>query len=195
VSAVATTETEIMPAVPAATVEAAVVAGDASQATEDAGQPAPRPPAVSAAPPVSAAPQSAAASPPPVPPEDVVRAAVAEPLEALARTLGTPCGVALLRLDGAVLAQCWQGLSELPAGTYMHLASAAQAAARALLLADLGSLEDACIRTSEHTLLLRRVARGERATMLVAMLPRAADMEAAATTLHVYAKNLEPVLR
>ena len=98
-------------------------------------------------------------------------------------------------LDGAVLAQCWQGLGELPAGTYMHLASAAQAAARALLLADLGSLEDACIRTSEHMLLLRRVARGERAAMLVAMLPRAADMAAAAATLHVYADNLEPVLR
>jgi hypothetical protein len=133
----------------------------------------------------------------PVPPvtPDAGSAAVAEPVEALARTLGTPCGVALLRLDGAVLAQCWQGLGELPAGTYMHLASAAQAAARALLLADLGSLEDACIRTSEHMLLLRRVARGERAAMLVAMLPRAADMAAAAATLHVYADNLEPVLR
>jgi hypothetical protein len=31
--------------------------------------------------------------------------------------------------------------------------------------------------------------------MLVAMLPRAVDVEAAAATLHVYADNLEPLLR
>jgi hypothetical protein len=189
VAAIATTETEIMPAVPAASAMAAVAAGDAPRAAEDAGQPASRLSAVSTAPPIAASP------PVPPAPADVGSAPVAEPVEALARTLGTPCGVALLHIDGAVLAQCWQGLGELPAGTYMHLASAAQAAARALLLADLGSLEDVCIRTSEHVLLLRRVARGERAAMLVAMLPRAVDVEAVATTLHVYADNLEPLLR
>ncbi len=172
-----------MSAVPAASAMAAVAAGDAPRAAEDAGQQASRLSAVSTAPPIAASP------PVPPAPADAGSAPVAEPVEALARTLGTPCGVALLRIDGAVLAQCWQGLGELPAGTYMHLASAAQAAARALLLAD------PCIRTSEHVLLLRRVARGERAAMLVAMLPRAVDVEAVATTLHVYADNLEPLLR
>jgi len=189
VAAIATTETEVMPAVPVTVAMAAVAAGDPPRAAEDAGQPTSRLSAVSTAPLFAAS--------PPVPPAlaDAGSTPVAEPVEALARTLGTPCGVALLRIDGAVLAQCWQGLGELPAGTYMHLASAAQAAARALLLADLGSLEDACIRTSEHVLLLRRVARGERAAMLVAMLPRAVDVKAVATTLHVYADNLERLLR
>src|SRR5262249_11768392 len=119
----------------------------------------------------------------------------AEPVEALARALGSPCGVALLRIDGTLLAQRWQGIGKLPSGTYTHLAGAAQAAARALLLANLGSLEDARISTGAHVLLLRRVAHGDRAALLVAMLPADADLAAAAATLHTYAETLESALR
>ncbi len=103
-AAITTTDTEIMSAVPAASTMTAVAAGAAPRSAEEVGQPASRPSAVSTAPPITAS-----LPVPPVTP-DAGSAAVAEPVEALARTLGTPCGVALLRIDGAVLAQCWQGL-------------------------------------------------------------------------------------
>lgn len=119
---------------------------------------------------------------------------LADAVDAIARALGTPSGVALLRPDGTMLAQSWHGMQEMLAGTYTHLAASVQAASRALLLADLGGLEEARIHTSEHVLLLRRVARGERAAILVAMVQGTTDLAAASGALRSYAADLESAL-
>jgi hypothetical protein len=74
-------------------------------------------------------------------------------------------------------------MREIASGAFTHLAGAAQAAARGLLLADLGTLTDVRIRTGEHALVLRRVTRPDGQLFLVAIVPVASDLETMAAAL------------
>src|SRR5262249_51810406 len=67
------------------------------------------------------------------PPTTSARALTDEALAALANALPQPYGIVLMRLDGGVLGQRWQGIPEVPLTAFGHLAQAAQAAARAML--------------------------------------------------------------
>jgi hypothetical protein len=89
----------------------------------------------------------------------------------------------LVRADGAILCQSWSGMREVSVGAYSHLVGAAQAASRALLLADLGTLDDLCIRTQGRALLVRRGTRAEATIFLVAIVPASADLDAASAAL------------
>jgi CheY-like chemotaxis protein/predicted regulator of Ras-like GTPase activity (Roadblock/LC7/MglB family) len=100
--------------------------------------------------------------------------ALKDALWSLANALPAPCGVVWLSFEGAVLWQRWNGQSELYNGTLTHLAAAAQAASRAALTGDLGSLDHLVIETAERRLLLRRIGRGDRGGLvLVALAPEA----------------------
>jgi hypothetical protein len=126
---------------------------------------------------------SAASSTAPVElaPADANAAALtAEALSALGTALPRPYGIVYLRLNGGVLGQLWEGMQELPLTAFGHLAQAAQAAARAMLVGDLGSLEALRIATAEHVVLARRLSRADKAGLLVVLLPMGSD-EAAAT--------------
>jgi CheY-like chemotaxis protein len=116
-------------------------------------------------------------------------------VRSLAATLPQPCGVALLRPEGSVIAQAWAGRSEVSPGMFSHLASAAQAAARAMLLADLGIMEDVRIAVAEHVVLVRRVARGDRAGLIALILPLDADLTATTTLLLARAPDMIDALR
>lgn len=167
----------------------------------------PRPPAVpvsgTSGPAVAAGgtsgPLSARTMPPAVesvPPEAAPESPVGTALGALLETLPQPCGVVLLRADAsAVLAHRWSGRAPIAAATYTHMGAAMQAAARALLLADLGMLEDASLTTADHLLLLVRHGRADRAGLLVAILPQNADRAQAAQTLRDAAAGLLAALR
>jgi len=106
-----------------------------------------------------------------------------EAVRKLARALPGPGGVALVRGDGVIVAQSWSGMREIASGAFTHLAGAAQAAARGLLLADLGTLTDVRIRTGEHALVLRRVTRPDGQLFLVAIVPLASDLDTMAAAL------------
>src|SRR5579859_2964585 len=135
----------------------------------------------------TAGPLSARTMPPAiesVPPEAAPDSPVGAALGAVLEALPQPCGVVLLRADaGAVLAHRWSGRTAIAAATYTHLGTAMQAAARALLLADLGMLEDASLTTADHLLLLVRHGRVDRAGLLLAILPHDADRAQAAGAL------------
>ncbi len=108
-------------------------------------------------------------------------AAAQAPLWAFAATLPAPCVAALVRGDGALIAQATRGASEAPAGAYYHLAQATQAVARGALLASWGAAPDLWVVTTEHTIFVRRLAHGERganATYLCALAPLTADFDA-----------------
>ena len=108
-------------------------------------------------------------------------AAAQRPLRAFADTLPTPCVGALVRGDGALIAQVTRDAVEGPAGAYYHLAQATQAVARSALLASWGAAPDLWIVTTEHALFVRRLAHGERganATYLCALLPLVANFDA-----------------
>lgn len=131
-----------------------------------------------------------------VPPEAAPESPVGTALGALLETLPQPCGVVLLRADAsAVLAHRWSGRAPIAAATYTHMGAAMQAAARALLLADLGMLEDASLTTADHLLLLVRHGRADRAGLLLAILPQNADRAQAAQTLRDAAAGLLAALR
>ena len=100
--------------------------------------------------------------------------ALKDALWSLANALPAPCGVVWLSFEGTVLWQRWNGQSELYNGTLTHLAAAAQAASRAALTGDLGSLNHLVIETAERRLLLRRIGRGDRGGLvLVTLAPEA----------------------
>jgi hypothetical protein len=101
--------------------------------------------------------------------------ALARVISTMARACPVPCGIALLRPDGILLGQEQQGLTEFPPGTYLHLAAAAQAALRALLVADWGMLEELRVTAAQAMLIVRRLASGERAVLCAVALPRDAD--------------------
>jgi DNA-binding response OmpR family regulator len=167
--------------------------------------PAPyRPSAVPAAGPAVAVggttgPLSARTMPPAVesvPPEAAPESPVGAALGALLEALPQPCGVVLLRADAsAVLAHRWSGRAAIAAATYTHIGAAMQAAARALLLADLGMLEDASLTTADHLLLLVRHGRADRAGLLLAILPHDADRAHVTQTLRDAAAGLLATLR
>lgn len=113
----------------------------------------------------------------------------------VADALPQPCGVALLRSEGGVIAQAWSGRPDVSPGMFSHLASAAQAAARAMLLGDLGIMEDMRIAVAEHVVLVRRVARGERAGLITLVLPTDADLAAASALLQAHTPELIDALR
>lgn len=96
-------------------------------------------------------------------------------LAAIAGACAAPCTVALLRMDGGVIAQYGGGLAELASGAYTHLASAAQAAARALLVADRGSLDGLRVVSAGLDLTIRRLERGGPAALCVVATERGAD--------------------
>src|SRR5262249_25904465 len=116
-------------------------------------------------------------------------------LSALASALPQPYGIVLMRLDGSILGQRWQGIQEVPLTMFGHLAQAAQAAARAMLVGDLGSLEGLHITTAEHVMLARRLGRADKAGLLVVLLPTGADEAAASTALQAQTVALLDLLR
>jgi CheY-like chemotaxis protein len=100
--------------------------------------------------------------------------ALHDTLWSLANALPTPCGVVWLSFEGAVLWQRWSGQSELYNGTLAHLAASAQAASRAALTGDLGSLDHLVVETAERKLFLQRIGRGDRGGLvLVSLAPEA----------------------
>jgi hypothetical protein len=101
--------------------------------------------------------------------------ALAGALTTIANAFPVPCSLAILRSDGTPLAKCHVGLAEFPSRAYAHLALAAQAARRALLVADWGSFEEYHAVASDALLVVRRLARGEHAVLFAAALPRDAD--------------------
>jgi len=108
-------------------------------------------------------------------------AAALAPLGAFADTLPAPCVAALVRGDGALIAQTTREAAEAPAGAYYHLAQATQAVARGALLASWGAAPDVWIVTTEHAIFVRRLAHGERganATYLCALAPLTAEFDA-----------------
>lgn len=114
--------------------------------------------------------------------------ALRDALWSLANALPAPCGVVWLSFDGAVLWQHWSDQSEIYSGTLAHLAAAAQAASRAALTGDLGSLDYIAIETAERRLLLRRIGRGDRSGLvLVSLAPEAST----ALTLETIRARLE----
>ncbi|MGH2515892.1 MAG: hypothetical protein ACRDHP_09585, partial [Ktedonobacterales bacterium] len=98
-------------------------------------------------------------------------ARLADALAELSAQLPTPNVAALLKTDGSILAHAERDTTELPAGAYTHLATATLATARALLVADLGTLDELRITTSNHLILLRRLAHAERTALLALVLP------------------------
>jgi CheY-like chemotaxis protein len=111
----------------------------------------------------------------PTPSAPPANEALAEVIRAMAQACPVPCGIALLRPDGVLLGQEQQGITGFPPGTYLHLAAAAQAALRALLVADWGMLEELRVTAAQATLVVRRLASGERAVLCAVALPRDAD--------------------
>lgn len=111
-------------------------------------------------------------------------------LAALGRDLPAPNVAALLKTDGVMLAHAARATADLPPGAYTHLSTAALATARTLLVADLGTLDEIRITTSNHLLLVQRVARAERTVLLALVLPHDADHQAAVAAVQAHAQAL-----
>ncbi|GEM_PF-1317732 len=100
-----------------------------------------------------------------------LQATMTPPLTALATMFTASTLLALARADGAVIAQAIGSaesqttavITEAPAGVYGQLAQAAQAVARATLLANWGALIDFCAVSSERLLFVKRLTRNEPA--------------------------------
>jgi CheY-like chemotaxis protein len=102
---------------------------------------------------------------------------LAEGLARAVQALGAPSGAAVLRMDGSVRAQRWLGRAEAPASVFVHLGQSALAASRALLVGDLGSMEEAHLLTADWRVFVRRSGHADRALLLVALAPRAMALE------------------
>lgn len=193
------------PPAPAAPVMTPPPAGEESAAQPTA-PPAPTPtgmagPVTGEAPARAQAPQSIASGPLPLPVSSPLMPPVAEDaatvaaLAALGGDLPAPNVAALLKTDGGVLAHAARDRTGLPAGAYTHLATAALATARALLVADLGTLDEIRITTSDHLLLLRRVARADRTALLTVVLPDGAEYAAALAVIQAHTPSLLDTVR
>lgn len=121
--------------------------------------------------------------------------ALASVLAEVAATIASPCGVVVLRPDGSLLAQSWKDMQELSAAAYSHLAGSAQAASRALLLGDIGPMQEVAIRAGAYTLTIRRVAAADRAALLVAIVPSGADQSELAIALKARTPAIAEALR
>src|SRR5262249_49611291 len=128
-------------------------------------------------------------------PSASARALIDEALAALASALPQPYGIVLMRQDGGMLGQRWQGIQEVPLTTFGHLVQAAQAAAPALLVGDLGSREALRITTAEQVMLVRRLGRADKAGLLVVLLSTGADEAAASTAMQAQTVALLDLLR
>ncbi|HLZ24759.1 MAG TPA: response regulator [Ktedonobacterales bacterium] len=126
----------------------------------------------------------------PLMPPLVGNPALIDALTALGRDLPAPNVVAFLRTDGGVVAHAVRDTNDLPAGAYTHLSTAALATARALLVADLGSLDEIRITTSNRLLVVRRVAHAERSALLALVLPHDAGYEAALSAIQTHTATL-----
>ena len=172
------------PATPATTPESAPGAGAAATPETPPAQPvAPVPPA---APLDLELPKTATLTGP---------GRILEALERLADGIASPCGLALIRPDGAVIAQTWRQTPELSAGVYSHLAAATQAASRALLLGDIGPMREVVVRASGHTLLVRRITYADGAALLVVVVPASADEHATGALLQAHVASISEALR
>lgn len=120
---------------------------------------------------------------------------IVEALARLADDIASPCGLALTRTDGTVIAQTWRQTPELSVGVYSHLSAATQAASRALLLGDIGPMREIVVRASGHTLLVRRVTYADGAALLVAVVPAGADENALGALLHAHVASIGEALR
>ncbi|HEV2404241.1 MAG TPA: DUF4388 domain-containing protein, partial [Ktedonobacterales bacterium] len=120
---------------------------------------------------------------------------IVEALARLADDVASPCGLALTRTDGTVIAQTWRQTPELSVGVYSHLSAATQAASRALLLGDIGPMREIVVRASGHTLLVRRVTYADGAALLVAVIPAGADENALGALLHAHVASIGEALR
>ncbi|MGZ3601529.1 MAG: response regulator [Ktedonobacterales bacterium] len=178
---------------------APLVPSVASRVAQASSPSQPNPPALSAA-----APEPLAAVPPssPLPPRPTAGPltsaggpAAEAAVHTIAAALPQPSGVALLRPEGGILAQAWSGRPEVPPGMFSHLASAAQAGARALLLADLGIMDDMRIAVAEYVVLVRRVAHGEHASLIALVLPAGADLAAITALIQTHTPELIDALR
>lgn len=129
------------------------------------------------------------------PESSIGTSALAEVLDKVAAAIASSCGVIVLRPDGSLLAQAWKGMPELSVAAYSHLAGSAQAASRALLLGDIGPMQETLIRASGHTLTIRRVAAADRAALVVAIVPSGVDPSAVSTTLQASAPAIAEALR
>jgi hypothetical protein len=120
---------------------------------------------------------------------------IIEALARLADDIASPCGLALTRTDGTMIAQAWRQTPELSAGVYSHLSAATQAASRALLLGDIGPMREIAVRASGHTLLVRRVTYADGVALLVAVVPAAADENALGAVLNAHVASIGEALR
>jgi DNA-binding response OmpR family regulator len=100
-----------------------------------------------------------------------VAADVAAALSDVAAQLPQPCGLLWLGGDGTVLWQHWGELVEIAPAAYSHLQAAVQAAMRAALLADMGTVEHVRVQTTACTLALCRPPHAERSVALLIVLP------------------------
>jgi DNA-binding response OmpR family regulator len=100
-----------------------------------------------------------------------VAADVAAALADVAAQLPQPCGLLWLGGDGAVLWQHRGDLVEVAPAAYSHLQAAVQAAMRAALLADMGTVEHVRVQTTAYTLALCRPPHAERNAALLIVLP------------------------
>jgi hypothetical protein len=105
------------------------------------------------------------------------QAAIQSAVDSLVGQLPEPCGVAFLRPDGGVVTQRWKGdQRDPPSGALLHVAACTQAALRALLIAGWGDLEHVEISSRDRKLLLCRYGRGDRAGLLVLVVPGSEDL-------------------
>jgi CheY-like chemotaxis protein len=158
--------------------------------------PAPGLAPVPAQPQPRSAPQSAAPSTHPfatLAPAQVDR--VRGALGSLAATLPPTGGVVLLRPDGTLLAQSWNGASEAPNGTLLHLAASAQSSVRAMLLGGWGDVEDMRITTRDRYVVARRLGRSERGALLLLIVPRDADLEVCTEQMRASEQPLSEALQ
>ena len=155
----------------------------------------PTPPAAAADLEAQTRPAPAAEASPPSAGSPAFSAPVMHILDALAEAISSPCGLVVLRPEGSVLAQSWKQMPELSTGVYSHLAAAAQAASRALLLGDIGPMREVSIRASGHFLLVRRIAAADRAALLVAILPGATSEVDVSGAIEAHMPSLAEALR
>jgi CheY-like chemotaxis protein/predicted regulator of Ras-like GTPase activity (Roadblock/LC7/MglB family) len=117
-------------------------------------------------------------------------AAACAVLDEMAAALPASGGAILLRPDGTLVGQRWNGVRDAAPGAHAHLAACAQAALRALLLGGWGDLEDVQVTSQDRSLLLRRIGRTDRAALLILAMPRDADLAACRALL----REREPAL-
>lgn len=112
-------------------------------------------------------------------------------LARLVRALGGAWCAVVTAADGTVIARFDEGFPSAGSGVYTHLAAAAQSSARALLLADWGTLEAAHLYSAQAFIVARRLGPSERAGLCILAGHRLSSPDGAAQQ----AEHAEVVLR